>query len=55
MTDDNTWMFPEGGHKLWSSEVIYDLRGRCDYFSSRKDGNSSNDGVFLSDHLSSQF
>lgn len=54
MTDDNTWMCPEGGHQLWSSEIIYDLLGRCDDLSSRKAGNSSNDTVYLSDYLSSQ-
>lgn len=26
MTDDNTWMCPEGGHQLWSSEIIFDLQ-----------------------------
>lgn len=46
MTDDNTWMCPEGGHQLWSSEIIYDLLGRCDDSSSRKAGNSSNDTVY---------
>lgn len=54
MTVDNTWMCPEGGHQLWSSEIIPDLLGRCDDVSSRKAWNSSADTVYLGDYLSSQ-
>lgn len=48
MIVDNTWMCPEGGHQLRSSEIIYDDN------SSRKAGNSSDDAVYLGDYLFSQ-